>query len=420
VNAARRPWANLSLAEKVGLVRPLLEAGETYNAIAAKVRATSRNSIAGIAAKLKSKAALKSPDQTSSPGLVTPAVVRNAAGNNSEKYPDPHFLAAADGQPGKPSRAAFGRKKRGSPALADRGGPTAGHLNREVRQAVTIPSTHTKPWTSLSPREKEAAVLELQAAGLSQRLIAERLGCPEGSVATVARRLAGPVNADRKKAERQEKEAKVLALVAEGFSSAQIARRLGFASRSVVSGIVHRTQGRGMTKASRSALVVPAGSMAWQQMSAIQKNAVVLPLCEKGYSAARIAIALNTSRPAVLGVMKRLRDNGVKVPGSVSFKTTKRGDRVYAPGVLSGLKARNVPAENRPSFVIDRANAFDPLPGTTPVPYGSPGCKFSVDGLHGRGLLWCGRPREDDRPYCSDHCRVAFRCSGVTEERNAA
>lgn len=53
-------------------------------------------------------------------------------------------------------------------------------------------------------------------------------------------------------------------------------------------------------------------------------------------------------------------------------------------------------------------SAFHPLSGVEPVPFGSPGCKFPVDGVTGKGLLWCGATREPGDVYCPTHCRVAY------------
>ena len=95
------------------------------------------------------------------------------------------------------------------------------------------------------------------------------------------------------------------------------------------------------------------------------------------------------------------------VVGKVRAKARRAvaGQNLHAGNIVNKAESRKVD----PVLRISRAAAFDPLPGTEPVPYGSSGCKFPVDGLDGQGLLWCGADRGRHPIYCSGHQRLAFR-----------
>lgn len=85
--------------------------------------------------------------------------------------------------------------------------------------------------------------------------------------------------------------------------------------------------------------------------------------------------------------------NGLIVP--VPMRTTPHAN---------DFKARAEARENAPGLSARLAAAFEPLPGTTPVPFATnTGCKWPADGRDGKGLLCCGEPRLDGRSYCRTH-----------------
>lgn len=83
--------------------------------------------------------------------------------------------------------------------------------------------------------------------------------------------------------------------------------------------------------------------------------------------------------------------------------------------VATAARVENMEARaNPPETVLALARAFVPLPGRTPAPFGSKGCRWPVGG-EGADLAQCGEPRDERRgegcPYCSTHASVAFKAA---------
>lgn len=161
-------------------------------------------------------------------------------------------------------------------------------------------------------------------------------------------------------------------------------------------------------------------SRPWKDLSAAEKRAAVKPMILAGKSYAAIADALQLeNRNCIAGVVQRLRELGELPPARSKQAVGKDGGQIVRAKAqarrkpkAAGLDAINIAvrAEGRaeaPGIAISRAATFDPIPGVEPVPYGSAGCKFPVDGLDGPGLLWCGADCGDHSTYCPTHRRVA-------------
>lgn len=162
----------------------------------------------------------------------------------------------------------------------------------------------------------------------------------------------------------------VISLYNEGLTYSEIAIRLGLRNRSMVSGLVNRLR--------KAGLLAPAGTRAKpvrqkaKAPSAPRKRARTLHKNSSGLIVGKPF--LDPSRP-----------------------------RVQTPGGRAAL-LREMAANPPAMIAADRASAFEPLPGTMPVPLvANTGCKWPVDGLHGKGLLCCGEPYETTGPYCRHH-----------------
>lgn len=158
----------------------------------------------------------------------------------------------------------------------------------------------------------------------------------------------------------------------------------------------------------------------WQDRTPAEKLEAVRVHVLAGAGYSKIAETLGApSRGSVASIVTRLRALDALPPAPTKKQTGAMS------GALSGTKAKlrraqtdhlhagNIvnKAESRkadPELKVRRAFAFDPLPGVEPVTFGSPGCKYPVDGLDGPGLLWCGADRGDHRTYCEAHRRLAF------------
>lgn len=166
--------------------------------------------------------------------------------------------------------------------------------------------------------------------------------------------------------------------------------------------------------------VEPGTPVPWHGLSRRQKMDVVLPLAHLGLSCAKIAAQIGVSRGSIITIRAALQKSG-EVPPAAETKggrPSKSGNKPVhrKPSPRLAVLPSGAPKINQYDFraraeqraasqgvVIRRENAFDPIPGTTPVPYGSHGCKWSVDGIHGPGMLWCGQSRDGDPSYCGAH-----------------
>jgi hypothetical protein len=138
-----------------------------------------------------------------------------------------------------------------------------------------------------------------------------------------------------------------------------------------------------------------------------------------GYT--RIADRLGApNRHCVAGVVSRLREIGQLPPAPSKQKTGAAGGTVSRIKAINRrpqndfLHAGNIAnkAESRksdPEFKVNRAFAFDPLPGVEPIAFSdNHGCRWPVDGTLGPGLLVCGAPKDLGQSYCEFHHRLSY------------
>jgi len=157
--------------------------------------------------------------------------------------------------------------------------------------------------------------------------------------------------------------------------------------------------------------------------------------CDEGLSAQQISDRFeNCSRSAAIGQIRRfkLKLNAGKPRRGMAGRRSKAGAIVEAKIVKPALrptklvqqtrswrgpnnpvaidfKARALQRAASPGIVIRREHAFEPIQGAGPVAFGSPGCKWPVDGLHGVGLFACGAAKDLDQSYCSAHRLLSYQ-----------
>jgi len=153
----------------------------------------------------------------------------------------------------------------------------------------------------------------------------------------------------------------------------------------------------------------------WTDLSPEAKRAAVKERILTGASHRQIAAELGAeSRGAIAAAVLRLRELGELPPaptkqqigaitGVISRVKLNRAAGLHSGNIANKAESR----KSDPGMEATRVGAFDPLPGVVPVPYGSSGCKFPVDGIDGHGLLWCGASREIGQPYCTHHSKLA-------------
>lgn len=129
---------------------------------------------------------------------------------------------------------------------------------------------------------------------------------------------------------------------------------------------------------------MPASKSLWSGMDQAARQRACLAGRKAGHSAAQTAAKFGTTRNAVIGVLKRLKDSGVPVPAprhghgnkkvaapktpttAQAKQPAKPKSTVNSAAILSELRSR-IDAMHEHHPVITRENAFDPIPGTTPM-----------------------------------------------------
>ncbi|MCF6120864.1 MAG: hypothetical protein E5X35_07430 [Mesorhizobium sp.] len=176
----------------------------------------------------------------------------------------------------------------------------------------------------------------------------------------------------------------------------------------------------------------------WTRIPPAERDRLLVSYCRAGLTAQAIANKfLNCSRSAAIGRLHRLKlklNNGEPRPGGpgrTPVAVSQDSSRTLKPAparrvsklvqqTSSWRGANNPPAtdfkaraEQRaasPGIVIKRENAFDPIPGTTPISLldlNSTTCRWMVNGVHGRDDLFCGQPKEIEHSYCACHRAIA-------------
>jgi len=197
------------------------------------------------------------------------------------------------------------------------------------------------------PQVTEAELLAFCRAGLWQSEIAARTGL---SVKAVNKRLwrlrrrgitvprpTGPVPSGR----RQVSDDQLLALAREGLRTAGIAARVGLASASV------RSRLRALE---RRGLLVPRASLETRQ----DINARILALCQAGKSNREIATRTGLTLSAVRNRIRRLRRQGIIVPGRSAWPPEPRR-RVTEEELIPFVQAGHRWADIAVQFGISRS-----------------------------------------------------------------
>ncbi|MBA1141742.1 GcrA family cell cycle regulator [Mesorhizobium neociceri] len=173
----------------------------------------------------------------------------------------------------------------------------------------------------------------------------------------------------------------------------------------------------------------------WTKLTSREKAEAILPHLAAGESNGRIASRfLNCGRCHIAGAVNRMKVTGQNPPSRRGSQrhigkaaTTKTPAAKAKPAhrptklvqqtsswrgpnnpVAVDFKARALQRAASPGIIVKRENAFDPIPDTPPVAFGSPGCRWPVDGVNGIGLLACGAAKEPERSYCDAHRQLSY------------
>lgn len=351
--------------------------------------------------------------------------------------PGSQIPGGAGGRPSTLSSRAGSAKSGVGYGAAGQGGPQGPgeHWTERERQKADLlqagnepgsgkaaPATKPWSWDDMTPAEKIKLVEPLIKQGLTYEEIATKLGAPsKNSISSIASRFrAGEAFSTRHNQHQEsiERNTQIGALAQTGASKEAIAAEFGLTVLQVVKVLSKlRCAGTDIPESvlryrARTAPARPKNTGKAEQIAA--RKARVLELARANQTAEQIAKELGVSVWVASKDMKDLRAAG-ELP-QVRPGRKPGGPQAFNIGHRLAAKAEGKKAEP----IITKAGAFDPIPGSTPVEFGTPRCcKWPVDGFDGRGLFWCGLPRAGETgSYCHAHRSLGTRPETPTMREN--
>jgi hypothetical protein len=141
---------------------------------------------------------------------------------------------------------------------------------------------------------------------------------------------------------------------------------------------------------------------------------LIIDLWDKNYSGYQIAVALKTTRSAILGKISRMRRRGITFKRAYDPTRAKKNANTLPSTKLPPIKVNNqvlkmVKPEPPPKPVVV---IEEPVPKYTgkPIPImelTNSRCKYSVSGKQPKDFLFCGGPTYK-RSYCKHHFEVCY------------
>lgn len=141
---------------------------------------------------------------------------------------------------------------------------------------------------------------------------------------------------------------------------------------------------------------------------------LIIDLWDKNYSGYQIAVALKTTRSAILGKISRMRRRGITFQRAYDPTRVKKNANTLPSTKLPPIKVNNqvlkmVKPEPPPKPVVV---IEDPVPKYTGEPISVMEltlntCKYSVSGVHPKDFLFCGGPIHK-RSFCKEHYGLCY------------
>lgn len=166
----------------------------------------------------------------------------------------------------------------------------------------------------------------------------------------------------------------------------------------------------------------------WADMDREERREACLAGRKAGLSTSQIAAPLRATRNSVIGILKRLKDSGVRVPASPHGPGSNPGKhsakpaavpekrpepkpaRVHGAGVASAVRARMVPPENRPALPVERKLASAPVSrNLSLMDLSDRVCRYPHDDPRSPSFGFCGAATDGNPPYCGYHTRIVYQ-----------
>lgn len=142
-----------------------------------------------------------------------------------------------------------------------------------------------------------------------------------------------------------------------------------------------------------------AASFVWTN----KREARLRELWDRGLTGGQIAVAMGTSRAAVLGKVRRLKLS-FRVPKKTRGWSQAAKDRQARARIIRKVFGEQ-PKPPKPSGTL-RADTWNALPGSNPVPLEKlSGCKWPIG--QEAPYLFCGEAHAPARSYCPYHQAIS-------------
>jgi GcrA cell cycle regulator len=137
-------------------------------------------------------------------------------------------------------------------------------------------------------------------------------------------------------------------------------------------------------------------------------------LWDEGLSAARVAkeIGSDCSKGAIVGMSSRHGWSPHPSTNSQPRQSRAQRPKPVALPALASVVAAKVPSGSRPPVVI-------PPPPSVPERRAG-GCQWIIGNPKQRGWHFCGEARKPGKPYCPDHCGLAYVKRGQSVDVGAS
>ena len=133
-------------------------------------------------------------------------------------------------------------------------------------------------------------------------------------------------------------------------------------------------------------------------------------LWAEGLSTAEIGRRLGVSKNAVVGKAHRLRLPGRQSPIDPNRRRANGARRPSRPRAAPAKKAATpiAAAVPKPQPAPRVEAPPPPRPKKRAKPHNGPSCQWPYGDPRLPGFHFCGEPAEQGKPYCSEHCALAY------------